>query len=98
MEAFVTKAKASGTIALSFKIIFPCKQFCLAPIALNEIELAMKLGIKQNAVAYSRFDKAQIRQLITILDLDSILWTNRNTPTDLAVCVFLHRMSASGAR
>ena len=46
----------------------------------------------------SRFDKAQIQQLITILDLGNISWTNRNSPTtDLAVCIFLHRMSMAGA-
>ena len=55
MEAFVTEAKASGTVCLEcFKVtftIFLCKPFRLAPVALHGIELAMQLGIKQKTVA-----------------------------------------------
>ena len=52
--SFMDEAKASGTVVLCFKAIstiFSCKSFCLIPVALNKIELAMKLGIKKKRVA-----------------------------------------------
>ena len=53
MEAFVTEAKASGTVALSASkssAIFSYGPFCLAPVALSKIGLTVRLGIKKNRV------------------------------------------------
>ena len=41
----------SGVTFKVISTIFSCKLFCLTPVALNKIELTMKLGIKMNRVA-----------------------------------------------
>ena len=51
MEAFVTEAKAYYLRCFSHTYSFPLQTICLAPVVLSGIELAMKLGIKQNTVA-----------------------------------------------